>query len=170
MKRILISFSILFASQSGFTQSIVNTSLELSYIVRYKALAILEMKIFRIPASITLAQGLVESGAGTSELAIKANNHFGIKCKEDWFGETYLHTDDLKDECFRKYPSTSESFRDHSVFLAQRKRYDFLFVYSITDYKSWAKGLSAAKYATDINYAKKLVAMIELYNLSVLDK
>jgi len=143
---------------------------ETDYIDKHKLLAIQEMKIFGIPASITLAQALVESGSGTSELATKANNHFGIKCKEDWYGETYIHTDDLPNECFRKYSNVRESYRDHSAFLAGRKRYESLFKLNIKDYKGWAEGLLKAGYATDVNYAKKLIAKIELHNLSNFDK
>jgi flagellum-specific peptidoglycan hydrolase FlgJ len=143
---------------------------EKDYITTYKVKAITEMRIFRIPASIILAQALVESAAGTSELAIHANNHFGIKCKEEWWGETYLHTDDLKDECFRKYTSPEDSYRDHSVFLIQRKRYDKLFKLDIKDYRGWANGLSTCGYATDPNYAAKLIEKIELHDLCKLDK
>lgn len=167
------SFSIPTISKKCNIQSLSSLSSienEKLYIEKYKKIAILEMKIFRIPASIILAQALVESASGTSELAIKANNHFGIKCKEEWFGDYYLYTDDYKDECFRKYETVYDSYRDHSVFLIQRKRYAFLFKLCICDYVKWAKGLSKAGYATDENYADKLIAKIELHNLFELDK
>lgn len=143
---------------------------EKEYITKYKYKAILEMKIFGIPASITLAQALVESAAGTSELAVKANNHFGIKCKEEWWGETYTYSDDLKDECFRKYNTIGDSYRDHSVFLYQRKRYAKLFKLDIHDYKGWANGLSSYGYATDPNYASKLIDMVETHDLTQFDE
>lgn len=179
MRSLMLSLTLLLTMQysaqelssirSSGTQFIVN-KLDEQYIIKYKHLAILEMKIFRIPASVILAQALIESASGTSELAIKANNHFGIKCKEDWYGDSYLHTDDLENECFRKYSSVTSSFRDHSVFLSGRKRYAFLFDLSICDYYGWAHGLSKAGYATDPNYASKLIAKIETYNLSELDR
>lgn len=140
------------------------------YIKKYHKIAIEEMKIYGIPASITLAQGILESGSGQSNLAKKSNNHFGIKCHSDWRGKKVYHDDDKKGECFRKYKHVSESFRDHSIFLAERKRYRFLFDYSITDYKSWAKGLKKAGYATSKTYAKKLIALIERYELYRFDK
>lgn len=143
---------------------------EAEYIAKHKSIAIVEMKIFKIPASIILAQALIESSAGMSDLAVNANNHFGIKCKEDWWGETYAYSDDKINECFRKYPSERDSYRDHSAFISGRKRYDFLFKLKITDYKGWAEGLKKAGYATDENYAKKLIAKIELHGLSILDK
>lgn len=117
-----------------------------------------------IPASITLAQGLLESGAGTSELATEANNHFGIKCHGDWNGPTMGHDDDKPNECFRVYESAEQSFEDHSDFLL-RKRYAPLFELDITDYKGWAKGLKKCGYATSPTYAQKLTAIIERYGL-----
>lgn len=131
------------------------------YIKKYKDIAIRKMKEHGIPASITLAQGLLESSNGNSELATKANNHFGIKCHETWEGETFFMDDDEKDECFRKYRSPEESFEDHSLFLMTRPRYSFLFQYNQTDYKSWAHGLKKAGYATNPNYAKLLIGLIE---------
>ena len=112
------------------------------YIFQYKDLAINEMNKYKIPASITLAQGILESGIGKSKLATKGNNHFGIKCGGNWKGAVIRADDDELNECFRKYKSVQESYRDHSIFLSTRSRYDFLFEYSILDYKSWAKGLS----------------------------
>ncbi len=137
------------------------------YIDTYKDIAIKEMKSKKIPASITLAQGILESEYGNSDLAIIANNHFGIKCHSDWKGKTYHKDDDEADECFRKYKRTEQSFMDHSNFLAKRSRYAFLFEYPISDYKKWAKGLKKAGYATDPAYANLLIQIIEnneLYN------
>lgn len=141
-----------------------------AYIQKYKATAIQNMKDYRIPASITLAQGLLESGAGKSRLATKANNHFGIKCGSDWRGRTIYHDDDLKGECFRSYKSAHESFEDHGKFLRGKSRYAALFNLSITDYKGWAKGLKSAGYATNPNYAPMLINIIELYQLYQYDK
>jgi flagellum-specific peptidoglycan hydrolase FlgJ len=140
---------------------------EHDYVSKYKDDAIKEMKEFGIPASITLAQGIIESASGTSELATKANNHFGIKCS-GWQGETYRSDDDLPNECFRKYPTVLESYRDHSIFL-HKKRYESLFKLKITDYKGWAKGLKRCGYATNPEYAQKLISKIELHNLAALD-
>ena len=140
------------------------------YIKTYKDIAIREMKTHKIPASITLAQGLLESGAGNSALAREAKNHFGIKCHKGWTGDTYTMDDDAKDECFRKYKNAEESFRDHSEFLTTRSRYSALFDLKITDYKGWAKGLKAAGYATNPKYAQLLIDRIELYDLTQYDK
>lgn len=134
------------------------------YISEYSAMAMEQMEEYGIPASITLAQGLLESSAGRSTLATKANNHFGIKCHNDWEGETILRDDDAPDECFRVYNNASESFRDHSRFL-KRNRYSSLFDLELTDYQGWAKGLSRCGYATDPKYADRLVAIIERYAL-----
>lgn len=137
------------------------------YIGKYKDIAIKEMYEFKVPASITLAQGILESGIGKSDLAVKANNHFGIKCHKEWRGKTYIMDDDEKDECFRKYDSPEESFRDHSYFLSTRERYAELFKLEITDYKGWAHGLKKAGYATNPGYAHILIRIIEanqLYN------
>ena len=140
------------------------------YIQTYKDIAIREMKTHKIPASITLAQGLLESGAGNSALAREAKNHFGIKCHKGWTGDTYIMDDDAKDECFRKYKNAEESFRDHSEFLTTRSRYSALFDLKITDYKGWAKGLKAAGYATNPKYAQLLIDRIELYDLTKYDQ
>ena len=121
------------------------------YIESYKDIAMREMKEHKIPASITLAQGILESGAGNSALAREAKNHFGIKCHKGWEGKTYTMDDDEKDECFRQYKSPEESFRDHSLFLTGRSRYADLFKLDIMDYEGWAKGLKAAGYATNPN-------------------
>ena len=134
------------------------------YIAFFKAVAILEMKLYGIPASITLAQGILESGSGKGRLARQANNHFGIKC-HDWTGPRIYHDDDRAQECFRKYNDPSQSYRDHSLFLAKRKRYADLFKHKITDYKAWARGLKKAGYATDPQYPKKLISLIERYKL-----
>jgi len=122
------------------------------------------MKLYGIPASITLAQGILESGSGKGRLARQANNHFGIKC-HDWTGPRIYHDDDRAQECFRKYNDPSQSYRDHSLFLAKRKRYADLFKHKITDYKAWARGLKKAGYATDPQYPKKLISLIERYKL-----
>ena len=134
------------------------------YIRKYSATAVREMYRSGVPASITLAQGLLESRYGQSELAVRGNNHFGIKC-HDWTGKKMYYDDDAKGECFRVYASADESFRDHSDFLRYRDRYKFLFDYDITDYRSWAYGLKKAGYATDPAYPSKLVKIIEDYHL-----
>lgn len=141
-----------------------------SYIDTYNKIAVDHMKKHKIPASITLAQGLLESGAGMSTLATEGNNHFGIKCHNDWRGATMRKDDDFKNECFRKYKKAEESYHDHSMFLTQRSRYNFLFDLRINDYKGWAKGLQKAGYATDKAYANKLIKLIEDYELYRFDK
>ena len=140
------------------------------YIKQYRDLAVDEMKKYHIPASITLAQGLLESGAGQSTLARKSNNHFGIKCGSDWQGKTVRHNDDARGECFRAYKHPKQSYEDHSKFLAGRPRYASLFKLKITDYKGWARGLKKAGYATDPRYAQRLIDIIELYDLDKYDK
>lgn len=140
-----------------------------AYINQYKDLAISQMLKYNIPASITLAQGLLESGAGTSELTVKGNNHFGIKC-HDWLGATTYHDDDEKQECFRAYNDAFESYEDHSRFLSHQSRYKRLFTLRRTDYKGWANGLKSCGYATNPAYAKKLIGIIELYKLYDYDK
>ncbi|MFL1895093.1 glucosaminidase domain-containing protein [Aquimarina sp. 2-A2] len=140
-----------------------------NYIYEYANIAKHEMKAYGIPASITLAQGILESGAGYGELTQKANNHFGIKC-HDWEGDRVYHDDDLSQECFRKYEEANLSFRDHSLFLKHRKRYAKLFTFAPDDYKSWAYGLKAAGYATDKKYPAKLISIIERYQLFVYDR
>jgi LysM repeat protein len=139
------------------------------YIEKYKNDAIIEMERYNIPASITLAQAMLESGNGNSELAIKANNHFGIKCHSSWKGETFIKDDDKKDECFRKYESVLDSYNDHSAFLASYSRYAFLFKLDRTDYKAWAKGLKQAGYATNPKYDEILIRVIENYELYKFD-
>lgn len=140
------------------------------YIRKYKILAVNEMNLHRIPASITLAQGLLETDNGNSELARLANNHFGIKCKSEWTGMTYYKNDDEENECFRMYDTPYESFVDHSVFLSSRDRYRFLFDLELSDYQGWAKGLKSAGYATNPEYADKLIHLIEEYSLYTLDE
>ena len=165
MKRIYLLFLLLlpfFAQAQRITPE--------EYIQTYKDIAMREMREHKIPASITLAQGLLESGAGNSALAREAKNHFGIKCHKGWTGKTYYMDDDEKDECFRKYRDAEESFRDHSDFLCTRGRYSALFDLEITDYKGWAKGLKAAGYATNPKYAQLLIDRIELYDLTKYDK
>lgn len=135
------------------------------YIKQYSGLAVEHMHKYKIPASITLAQGLLESGAGQSVLARKSNNHFGIKCHSDWRGGKVYHDDDHRGECFRKYKRVEDSYTDHSKFLAERSRYDRLFKLNIKDYKGWARGLQKCGYATDRAYANKLIKVIEDYEL-----
>src|SRR5574343_416256 len=139
------------------------------YLDKYSAIAISEMHRSRIPASITLAQGLLESGNGNSRLALVANNHFGIKCKKDWTGESIREDDDEAQECFRKYPTAEDSYRDHSDFLMKGQRYAFLFDLDPTDYKGWAEGLKRAGYATNPNYPNLLISLIERHNLHRFD-
>ncbi len=141
----------------------------LDYISKYKDFAIQSMKEYKIPASITLAQGILESGAGLSKLAKQGNNHFGIKCGRNWRGRKTYHDDDARNECFRAYKSAKESYDDHSVFLANGPRYAFLFDLDITDYKGWARGLKKAGYATDPSYANRLISIIEEYELYTFD-
>jgi flagellum-specific peptidoglycan hydrolase FlgJ len=140
------------------------------YIKSFKETAKTNMKEYGIPASIILAQGILESGSGNGTLSIKANNHFGIKCHSEWEGDRVYHDDDEKGECFRKYSQASESYRDHALFLTTRKRYNFLFELDQSDYKAWANGLKQAGYATDPKYPSKLISIIERYNLSDYDK
>jgi flagellum-specific peptidoglycan hydrolase FlgJ len=142
----------------------------LTYIKKYAPLAVIKMHEYKIPASITLAQGILESGNGRSTLASKSNNHFGIKCHRGWKGKRVYHDDDKKDDCFRKYEYVEQSYNDHSKFLTGRKRYAFLFNYRITDYKKWAKGLKKAGYATDKKYPQKLIGIIQNYKLYEFDK
>ena len=139
------------------------------YIEHFATLAVEEMYRSGVPASITLAQGLLESRYGLSELAVKGNNHFGIKCHSNWNGKKMYHDDDRKGECFRMYSSPEESFRDHSDFLRYRDRYKFLFDLEPTDYKGWAHGLKKAGYATDPAYPQKLIRLIEDYDLHEYD-
>lgn len=135
------------------------------YVDNFKEIAQNNMREHGVPASITLAQGILESGAGKGKLALSANNHFGIKCHKEWTGESVKHDDDAAQECFRKYDDPSESYRDHSLFLTSRPRYSSLFKLDKGDYTAWAKGLKAAGYATDVKYPDKLIGLIERFEL-----
>src|SRR5690606_28608463 len=146
----------------------VPTSTE-EYIALFSHVAEEEMRLYHIPASITLAQGILESASGKGRLAVEANNHFGIKCHE-WTGDKIYHDDDASQECFRKYIDAKYSYRDHSLFLTGRSRYGDLFKLKKNDYKGWAKGLKAAGYATDRKYPDKLISLIERYGLDKLDE
>lgn len=161
----LFSF-LLLAHVNGLSQKLSAKD----YIDNFKEDAVKEMCLNKIPASIVLAQAMFESANGNSELAKNANNHFGIKCKKEWGGESYSKDDEEAQECFRKYNSVLESYTDHSVFLKTRPRYAFLFDIPVTDYKSWCLGLKAAGYATDPKYAKRLIDIIEKYKLHEFDK
>jgi flagellum-specific peptidoglycan hydrolase FlgJ len=136
-----------------------------SYIAKYSVIAQSNMKTYGIPASIILAQGLLESGYGVADLCVQANNHFGIKCRNDWTGDSVRYDDDTAGECFRKYNSPYDSYRDHAVFLTSGSRYSGLFKLDKKDYKAWAKGLKEAGYATDSQYPSKLITLIEKYQL-----
>ncbi|MDG2151570.1 MAG: glucosaminidase domain-containing protein [Polaribacter sp.] len=162
-------------NQKEFTKRLLKKNPKLNahtiaYIRKYAPIAVKEMHESKIPASITLAQGILESGRGRSELALKSNNHFGIKCHTQWKGARVYHDDDEKGECFRKYQYVQTSYEDHSAFLSKRKRYSFLFKYGLKDYKRWAKGLKKAGYATDKKYPNKLIKIIENYKLYEFDK
>ncbi|NVO18734.1 MAG: glucosaminidase domain-containing protein [Bacteroidetes bacterium] len=159
----LLSFPGMLHSQSSKSPDYAG------YIATYKDIAIREMKIYHIPASISLAQGIIESSCGNSPLATEANNHFGIKCHKDWGGETYYYDDDEKQECFRKYASADESYRDHSLFLVNKQRYAALFSLDLTDYTGWAMGLKQAGYATNPEYPRLLIHMIEMNRLDQYD-
>ena len=162
---LLLILSLSFAfTVAGQRQSLIQ-----DYVEKWAPTAVREMYRSGVPASITLAQGILESGAGVSSMALDGNNHFGIKCHKDWTGMKIYFDDDAIGECFRKYASADESFRDHSDFLRYRDRYKFLFDYEITDYKAWAHGLKKAGYATDPSYAVKLIKYIEDYGLSEYD-
>lgn len=163
MKKITL-FLALVASCSLFA---AQNAKYLQYIDEWKQVAIEQQKLYGIPACITLAQGLLESAAGQSELAVNARNHFGIKCTSDWLGGSYYHDDDRKGECFRVYQSAEESYADHSLFL-KRERYQALFELDPVDYRRWAQGLKDCGYATDPSYANKLVAIIEEYALDTI--
>ena len=167
MKKVFIAMALLLGL-SVSAQREAGTPQE-RYIARYASIAVNEMYRSGVPASITLAQGIIESRSGQSALAAEGNNHFGIKCHNSWRGRTMLVDDDSKGECFRVYDSAEESFRDHSDFLRYRDRYKFLFDLERTDYQGWAYGLKQAGYATDPKYAGKLIKYIEDYNLSRFD-
>ena len=174
MKKIFVLIIIFTSSCSSLkTISDVENTVEQKinfYVKKYAPAATKNMRFFKIPASITLAQGILESGYGEGTLAKKANNHFGIKCHKEWKGKSITHDDDEKDECFRSYKNPLRSYRDHSLFLVDRDRYSSLFTLNRKDYKGWAVGLKAAGYATDPKYADKLISLIERYNLTRFDE
>ena len=160
-----IAFGLIISMNYAFGQEISRKE----YIEKYYFLAVKQMHQYKIPASITLAQGILESNNGNSRLATKANNHFGIKC-HGWEGKKIIADDDIKNECFRNYKNVLESFIDHSLFLNKYSRYEFLFDYKITDYKSWAKGLKKAGYATNKKYPELLIKIIEENKLYKFDR
>lgn len=165
MKKLFIIAVLLIGTMSSWAQK--QNPTYLAYIEEWKAIAIQEQEDYGIPASITMAQGLLESSAGQSELAINAKNHFGIKCTNEWFGGVYYHDDDSQGECFRQYNNAAESFKDHSIFL-KRPRYSTCFEIAIEDYEGWARRLKECGYATDPSYAPKLIKLIEDYRLDTL--
>lgn len=168
--RYIILFLLVVADFFAFSQNTQKKKETLDYIERYKDIAMEEMQKDKIPASITLAQGILESGNGQSKLAKQGNNHFGIKCHSDWKGKRMHQDDDAPNECFRVYDNAEDSYRDHSKFLKNGTRYKSLFELSITDYKGWAKGLKKAGYATLPTYATVLINLIETYDLQQYDQ
>lgn len=170
LKRLSILSLFTLTTLLSFAQPAEHKMTSVQYIEQFKDEAIKEMLMNNIPASITLAQGMLESGNGNSDLAVYANNHFGIKCHTGWDGPTFIKDDDAKDECFRKYPSVLDSYNDHSNFLKTRSRYSSLFELKRTDYKGWAKGLKEAGYATDPKYTQRLLEIIETHKLYEYDK
>ncbi len=166
--RIAIFFFFLLITGFLSAQQLTNSDYAV-YIKQYKSIAVREMQLYKIPASITLAQGMIESGCGKSVLAVESKNHFGIKCQKDWTGEKYYYHDDEANECFRVYKDVEESYRDHSIFLSTRSRYASLFALPINDYKAWATGLKKAGYATNPDYANILIRLIEKNQLHLLD-
>ncbi len=166
MKKITTFSAILFLALSAKSAERLSST---EYIEQWKITAIEQMNEFAIPASITLAQGILESGSGNSELAKNANNHFGIKCHKAWDGETFYQDDDEADECFRSYDNAALSYDDHSAFLTSRDRYSGLFELKMTDYKGWARGLKKAGYATNPKYADLLISIVEKYELDQFD-
>lgn len=160
---------LLFSSAAVVGQEMRWSAKNQTYVDQYRDLAIEQMLKYKIPASITLAQGILESGAGDSQLARRGNNHFGIKC-HGWQGATVFFDDDASQECFRAYRDVGESYEDHSKFLVRNKRYSPLFALDHTDYKGWARGLKQCGYATNPNYANKLIGLIELYKLYEYDQ
>ncbi|HEX6915029.1 MAG TPA: glucosaminidase domain-containing protein, partial [Chitinophagaceae bacterium] len=160
MKKIFAVLVFCLVVSGAFAQDKVE-----EYIRTYQELAIKEMLRTGVPAAITLAQGILESQSGESDLARKSNNHFGIKCKNDWTGATVYHDDDARGECFRSYDNAEQSYRDHSDFLKSRPHYTFLFSLDPTDFEGWAKGLKKAGYATSPTYADRLIGLIRRYNL-----
>jgi hypothetical protein len=164
------SFTLCVFHAQGESKKKTKNSVYEAYIEKYKTLAVKQQKTHKIPASITLAQGLLESAAGSSRLARQGNNHFGIKCKEEWRGGRIYHDDDEQNECFRTYKTVEDSYLDHSLFLSKRKYYVSLFNLDIYDYKGWAYGLQRCGYATDKSYGSKLVSIIETYELYKYDR
>lgn len=167
IRKTILSALLGLAASGTFAQNRSYEDKVKQYIAQYSAWAIEEQQRVGIPASITLAQGIYETSAGESELAVMANNHFGIKCKKEWTGETFAHTDDRPDECFRKYQSAKASYMDHSDYLKNSPRYSRLWTYKKTDYKSWCTGLKACGYATNPQYAQKLIGIIEKFDLQL---
>ena len=163
MKKILFSLALMFTISLVFAQPKTDIY---TYIANYKDIAVSEMQRTGVPASIKLAQGIHETFAGKSELVLKSNNHFGIKCKSTWTGEKVYHDDDARGECFRSYSSPADSYIDHSNFLRNGSRYSFLFEYDPTDFRSWAYGLKKAGYATNVKYSQIIIKLIEDYNLN----
>ena len=168
-RKYILGFAFLLTTAPMSAQMKWNQTYQ-TYINQYKDLAIEQMLRYRIPASITLAQGLCESAAGRSDLVRQGNNHFGIKCHTSWMGPKQYHDDDARGECFRVYSDAKESYEDHSQFLARQSRYASLFNLSTSDYKGWARGLKQCGYATNPQYANKLIQIIELYKLHEYDK
>jgi LysM repeat protein len=170
MKRSLVLLVFLLSSFFVFAQADMSVS---DYIIKYHDLALQEMRLYKIPASIILAQGILESANGNSALVRNSNNHFGIKCKAEWTGDKFYYDDDEKHECFRKYKTDTDSYRDHSIFLSRREYYKDLFLLDICDYQGWAFGLKKAGYATEPLYAEMLLKIIEdnqLYYYDCFDK
>jgi LysM repeat protein len=166
MKQLITGVSLVLASSLYAVPAKITKA---EYVDTWKETAIQQMVEYGVPASITLAQGILESGSGNSALAIKGNNHFGIKC-HGWTGKKMYKDDDKKNECFRVYKNADESYKDHSEFLKSYERYAFLFAYDVTDYKAWAKGLKKAGYATNPTYPEKLIKIIEELDLAQYDK
>lgn len=164
--RFLFTVFILLIGTALFAQQRISTS---EYIEKFAPIAMREMRTFKIPASITLGQGILESAYGNSELARKAHNHFGIKCKPEWQGMKYYYNSNNPDACYRKYENDTDSYKDHSMFIAYRKYYTELFKLEISDYKGWCYGLKKAGYATSPTYAQNLIGVIERYNLHRFD-
>jgi len=167
MQRFIFTFFICFFFTAGFSQNKQKSAFV--YIDKYKDLAVQEMLITGIPASITLAQALHESANGTSQLAVKANNHFGVKCSSKWTGKKYYRNGNKKNSCYRKYPSVEDAYKDRSRFMTSNKKYASLFNYSNTNYKKWAYGLQKSGYASSKKYASHLIKTIELYKLYQFD-
>ena len=167
---LFLIFTFLFSSVCpAISQEAPNENI-IKYIEHYAALAVKEMERTGVPASIKIAQGIHETNAGKSDLVLKSNNHFGIKCKSNWTGEKVYHNDDEEGECFRKYDNATASYLDHSDYLKSQPRYAFLFDYDANDYAAWAWGLKKAGYATNPIYAQTLIKYIEAYHLNELNK